>query len=89
MEEVGSSEVGSSEKVSLSEKVMLMLLAVNGGFWVLAIKTGSRSCHRDVCYQGGCHRGGLVRVHKADQKAHQPRFGSIFWSAELSRAGQA
>ena len=47
---------------------------------VLAIKAGSRSCHRGVCYQGvghqgGCHRGGFwvvlsrwVRVHKADRR---------------------
>ena len=57
--EVGPSEVGSSWKVSLSEKVMLVLLAVEAaaveegsGFLpsrrVLsrAIKAGSRSCHQ-------------------------------------------
>jgi len=42
VEEVGSLEVGSSGKVSLSEKVVLVLLAVEAGtyqrgFWVLAI----------------------------------------------------
>jgi len=36
-EEVGSSEVGSSGKVSLSEKVVLVLLAVEAG----AVKEGS------------------------------------------------
>jgi len=36
-EEVGSSEVGSSGKVSLSEKVVLVLLAVKAG----AVKEGS------------------------------------------------
>ena len=36
-EEVGSSEVGSSWKASLSEKVVLVLLAVEAG----AVKEGS------------------------------------------------
>jgi hypothetical protein len=82
VEEVGSSEVGSSGKVRLSEKVVLVLIAieagaVKGGFWILAIKAGSRLCH-----QGGCCRVGFwvvlsrrVRILEADQRQHQPRFG--------------
>jgi hypothetical protein len=97
VEEVGSSEVGSSGKVRLSEKVVLVLIAieagaVKGGFWILAIKTGSRSCH-----QGGCCRVGFwvvlsrrVRILEADQRQHQPRFGYRshswpLWPAEPSR----
>ena len=41
-EEVGSSELGSSGKVSLSEKVVLVLLAIEG----CAVKEGSGSCHQ-------------------------------------------
>jgi len=47
------SEVGSSGKVNLSEKVVLVLLAVEAG----AVKKGSRPCHHGMCYQGMCHQG--------------------------------
>ena len=92
--EVGSSEVGSSEvsssevrtsvvaslgKVSLSEKVMLVLLAVEAsavkeGSGFLSSRLGSRSCDHGVCYQmcvpsracaikGLCHQG-VYRVRR-------------------------
>ena len=58
--EVGSSEVGSSGKVSLSEKVVLVLLAIEAG----AIKEGSgflppsRALGRAVkASSGSCHQG--------------------------------
>ena len=64
-EEVGSSDVGSSGKINLSEKVVLVLLVVKAGDikegsgflpsrQVLgrAIKACSRSCHQGVCRQG-------------------------------------
>ena len=65
VEEVGSPEVGSWGKVSLSEKVVLVLLAVEAGavkrpFWVLAINVGSRSCHHGVCHQGVCLCGFML-----------------------------
>src|SRR6266480_1877232 len=53
MEEAGSLEdVGSSGNVSLSEKVVLVLLAVEAG----AVKASSRSFH-----QGRCCRGGFLK----------------------------
>ena len=48
VEEVGSSEVGSSGKVCLSEKVMLVLLAVEA---VASMRT-----------LGSCHQGGFSVV---------------------------
>ena len=58
-------EVGSSGKVSLSEKVVLVLLAVEVG----AVKEGSwflllwrvPSYVISVLYQGVCHRGGCCQ----------------------------
>ena len=46
-------EVGSSGKVGFSERVVVVLLAVEAGavkegFKVLAIKAGSRSCYHSV-----------------------------------------
>ena len=54
-------EGGSSWKVSLSEKVVLVLLAVEAG----AIKESSRMvlgcainvCHKGVCREGVCNEG--------------------------------
>ncbi len=60
-EEVGSSELGSSGKVSLSEKVVLVLLAIEG----CAVKEGSgflpsrRVLGRDItacAVKGVCHQ---------------------------------
>jgi hypothetical protein len=67
VEEVGSSEVGSSGKVSLLEKVVLVLLtveagAIKEGSRFLPSKVGSRSCYHDVCHQVGCHQDGVVEV---------------------------
>jgi hypothetical protein len=55
-------EVVSVEEVSLSEKVVPVLLAIKAG----AAKEGSgflplrqsRLCHHGVCYQGVYHQGG-------------------------------
>jgi hypothetical protein len=58
-EEVGSSEVGSSGKVGLSEMVVLVLLAFRavafkeGSGFLKGVK-GSRLCHHGMCHQGGC-----------------------------------
>jgi len=46
----------------MSEKVVLVLLAVEAGvvkdvLWVLAINVGSRSCHHGVCHRDVCHQG--------------------------------
>ncbi len=84
------SKVGSSGKVSVLEKVVLVLLAVEAGAVKegLALKAGSRSCHYGVCHQGLCHQGGCrqgefgillsrwvgVRVLESRSKANQPRF---------------
>ena len=54
-EEVGSSEVGSSGKTSLSAKVVLVFLAVEAG----AVRRALGSCHQGVCRQDVCRQGGF------------------------------
>jgi hypothetical protein len=55
-------EVGSSGKVSLSEKIVLVLLAVEvgavkEGFGFFAIEASSRPCHQGVYHQDVWHQG--------------------------------
>ena len=59
LEEVGLSEAGPSDKVSLLEKVMIILPAVEQvlSSRVLTVKAGSRSYYRGVCYCGVGHQG--------------------------------
>ena len=59
--EEGSSEVGSSGKVSFVRQGRASASRCRGScrrgrLGVLAIKAGSRSCHHGVCHQGVCHQ---------------------------------
>ena len=92
---VGSSEVGSSGKARLSEKVVLVLLCCRGRcrqgrLWVPAIKVGSRSCHQCVChqcvyYQGVCHQGGFGILPSRQVRV---RVGQVWGSLHTLQADQ-